>query len=76
MPRYCFGWLEGDQTAILDEKQIDLPDFDAVVHEARRALTERVDETPSGNVRTVGITVRDNEGNYLLRRFARPKTEP
>lgn len=77
MPRYLFGWLEGDDAAISDDKQIDFPDFDAAQVEARRALAERSAERgPDRTRRSIGIAVRDENGNYLMRKYAPFKTEP
>lgn len=69
MSRYYFDWYEGERL-IPDQDGCELADFDSVKAEAQQALGERASDLSSGDLRRLGIEVRDQNGKPVLRTFA------
>lgn len=70
MARFFFDWHEQGQT-VADEVGVDYPDVDVVRREVRRALMERAaDLFSTYPVHQIGITVRDGQGEPILRSYA------
>lgn len=66
MPRYFFDVQDGEG-AFVDETGIELPDMEAAIREARRALADMVRDTLREPMRdTLSIAIRGAEGPVML----------
>jgi hypothetical protein len=67
MPRFFFDTYDGDRH-VLDEKGLDLPDFEAAELEAQRILPDMAHDTLlDGSHRSFVVNVRDEAGQIVLR---------
>jgi hypothetical protein len=67
VPRFLFFDVHDDEAVLLDEEGIELPDLEAVKHQAAMSLAELAADVVQGSSRRfLSVQVRDEAGDLVV----------